>query len=134
VLFRSDFTLAPDAGRFEPGSLNSAGIYSLGASLDILREAGTKTIFARISELVDILADGLAQRGLFLLSSLERNERSGILVFTTRARDKVVYHELRQKGVIASLRGGGIRLSPHFYNNEEDAEAFFRALDESLKA
>ena len=67
-----------------------------------------------------------------ILSSLEERERSGILIFTTKDRDKELFDIFRRNKVAVSLRGGGIRVSPHCYNNEEDVQRFFDVLDEAL--
>jgi selenocysteine lyase/cysteine desulfurase len=128
---RIDFTLRPDAARFEPGSLNTAGIYGLAASVELLSGIGIALIFKKICSLIDELAEGLVGRGLRILSWLGEKERSGILVFTTGEKDKEVYEHLRRNKIITSLRGGGIRLSPHFYNNEEDVRRFFEVLDKT---
>lgn len=128
---RIDFTLRPDAARVEPGSLNTAGIYALGASVELLSGIGIDLVFERISSLIDEFAEGITRRGFRILSWLGEKERSGILVFTTGEKDKEVYEHLRRNNIITSLRGGGIRLSPHFYNNEEDVRRFFDALDKT---
>jgi len=31
-------------------------------------------------------------------------------------------------GVVVTARGGGVRMSPHFYNSEEEVEIFLKAL------
>jgi selenocysteine lyase/cysteine desulfurase len=83
----------------------------------------------------NLLAADELQKGLpgaaCILSWLGEHERSGILVFTTGKKDKEVYEHLRRNKIITSLRGGGIRLSPHFYNNEEDVRRFFEVLDKT---
>jgi selenocysteine lyase/cysteine desulfurase len=35
---------------------------------------------------------------------------------------------LRAKGIMVNARGGGLRVSPHFYNTEQEIHAFFEAL------
>ena len=128
---RIDFTLRPDAARVEPGSLNTAGIYALGASVELLSGIGIDLIFERISSLIDEFAEGITRRGFRILSWLGEKERSDILVFTTGKKDREIYEHLHKNNIVTSLRGGGIRLSPHFYNNEEDVRRFFDALDKT---
>jgi len=131
---RIDFTFLPHAGRFETGSLNTAGIYALDASLDLLMSVGLQEIFERVLYLLDLFIEGLQTRGLKILSSLRDDERSGILIFSTGDRDRDVVAFLKERAVITSLRGGGIRVSPHFYNNEDDVARFLAVLDEAVKA
>ena len=40
-----------------------------------------------------------------------------------------VRESLRLQGTMVNVRGGGIRVSPHFYNTEEELSEFFRQLD-----
>ena len=51
----------------------------------------------------------------------EEKRRSGIKVFRQENAQKIVM-KLEKKGIIVSARGEGIRVSPHFYNNEEDID------------
>jgi selenocysteine lyase/cysteine desulfurase len=46
---------------------------------------------------------------------------------------KTVSNKLQQKGIFVSPRIGGLRLSPHFYNTEEEAVALVKALREVTK-
>ena len=71
-----------DAGRFEPGTQDIAGISAYGASLSLLEEIGAQEVARRIFAVVDILAAGLAERGLPVVSPLTSEERSGILAFS----------------------------------------------------
>ena len=37
--------------------------------------------------------------------------------------------ELNRRGFIVRVRGGGIRVAPHFYNDEDDIDRFLVALE-----
>jgi selenocysteine lyase/cysteine desulfurase len=37
---------------------------------------------------------------------------------------------LREKRIMVNARGGGLRVSPHFYNTEEELIRLFTALDQ----
>ncbi|MFL6655625.1 MAG: aminotransferase, partial [Sulfurifustis sp.] len=61
-----------------------------------------------------------------LLTSPDPGRYAGIVTFRHRHRPSPDVHaELRARQVICALRGGGIRFSPHFYN---DIEQLDRAL------
>ncbi len=130
VFHEIDFTLLPTAERFEHGSINTGGLYPLAIALDMLENAGMDRVFRRILDINDLLVQGIEERNMKVLSPMNEAERSGILIFTT-GRDEELFKHLTKRGLVASLRGGGIRLSPHCYNNEEDVERFFAALDEA---
>jgi len=62
---------------------------------------------------------------LQILSPIEeRKYRSGIVLFKiTKKKPVGVVQELEKKNkIIVSARGKGIRVSTHFYNNEEDID------------
>jgi cysteine desulfurase/selenocysteine lyase len=118
-----------DARRFEPGSLNLLGIHGLGVALSLLLEAGVARIFQRVLAVNDLFVQGLRERGLKIVTPLERPSRSGILSFVPKADPEKTFAMLMEEKIMVSERKGLIRLSPHFYNNEADVKRFFDVLD-----
>lgn len=119
----------PSAARFEAGTPNLGGILGLGASAGLIEELGTRRIEERILELTDSLAKGLASRGYEVLSPWNESERSGILLFRASPRSpEEICAALGQKGIIVAVRNGGVRVSPHYYNNVSDIQRFLEAL------
>ncbi|MDO3378928.1 aminotransferase class V-fold PLP-dependent enzyme [Geoalkalibacter halelectricus] len=131
--FELHFQLREDAALFEPGTLNLAGIFGLGAALDLLAEVGAATVRARVFALYDQLAAGLEERRLPVTSPRAPEQRAGLLFFAPPGSPETLFRALLRRGVMLSLRNGRLRLSPHFYNNEADVAAFFTALDDWLK-
>ena len=123
------FEPRPDAAKFEPGSPSVLGTYALGAAIDLLLEIGPEHIEHRVFELTDRLADGLRRRGAEIVSPWGDDERSGIVVFRLGDDPKRLCTELIRQGFIVRVRGGGIRIAPHFYNSEDDIDRLLAALD-----
>ena len=48
-----DFRLSPDARRFEPGSFNTVGLASFGASLELILSVGVERIWERVRRLTE---------------------------------------------------------------------------------
>ena len=124
--------LKPGGARFEEGAYNVAGISGFRGCLELILEAGIERISSRILELTDLLAEGLKSRGWSVLSPREvPEERSGIVLTT---RDGVDFEALPQRldarGIVASARGGALRLSPHGYNTVDEIERVLAALSE----
>lgn len=126
---RYHMDLQPTAGRFEEGTPNTAGIFALGAAVDLLLELGTDNIGKRVLELTAELTAALDAQGATLLSPRSPDERSGIVSFRWSDEDpKRTAARLRKAGVFCAVRRGGVRASPHFYNDASDLERLLRAL------
>ncbi|HTV47274.1 MAG TPA: aminotransferase class V-fold PLP-dependent enzyme [Phycisphaerae bacterium] len=124
-----NFTLRPDAKRFECGSYNIPGILGLGASLEVILKIGIDAISRRVLALTDRLIAGLTQKGYKIVSSRRPGETSGIVSFTAMHQEysKIVSALDAQKIIIAQ-RVGRLRVSPHFYNTLEDIDRLLAAL------
>ena len=57
-----------------------------------------------------------------------RDEWSGITTVACAGPPEAEVTRLRAAGIIASPRGGGVRLSPHFYSDEDDVARCVGAL------
>ncbi len=116
-----DFTLRADAQRFEEGSLNIMGIYALGAAVSQILEMDIQNIEARVLGLTDLLIEKLSERGYQIVSSLISAERSGIVCFRSQEHSsRELCRLLTGRGIIVSDRAQSVRVSPHFYNSEEE--------------
>jgi selenocysteine lyase/cysteine desulfurase len=124
-----DFTLKPHAGRWEGGAPNVPGITALGASLELLLNAGIGNVERRVLELTDYLCDRAVSLGWRVFSSREPGEKSGIVSLTHPAlpADEVV-RRCRAAGVIVNNRAGRVRVSPHAYNTEAEIDRLFDAV------
>lgn len=117
---RRDWQPARSARRFECGSPNMLGATALEASLALLDEVGMARVATLIeARIAQLQASIVTLPGARLLSPREPERRGGILTFTLNDRDNAaLFESLRQNQVVCALRGGGIRLSPHFYTAE----------------
>jgi len=118
-----DLTLRPDAQRFEEGSLNIMGIYALEAAVEFILEIGIQNIETRLLKLTGLMIEKLKEKGYRIVSSLIPEERSGIVCFRSQTHSSAeLCHLLTENKVIVSDRAESVRLSPHFYNSEEEIE------------
>ncbi|MBI4552479.1 MAG: aminotransferase class V-fold PLP-dependent enzyme [Candidatus Latescibacteria bacterium] len=124
-----DFTLAPDARRFECGTLNTVGIYGLGAALELILDVGIEVIEERLRVLTDGLIEGLRRKDYRILSPRGDDEWSGIVTFASdRYSVQDLHKTLRSQNIITARRGGGVRVSPHYYNTEDELRRVVEAL------
>ncbi len=133
--FTYDQPLREDAGRLEGGSNNWIAQVMLGAALDLLESAGTERIEARTLALAQSLRDGLRERGYQVTSPLAPAERSQIVTIgwgaerDDAAATAVVERLAAEAQVVISARNGQLRISPHFYNTEDEIVRLLDHLD-----
>ncbi|UCD34622.1 MAG: aminotransferase class V-fold PLP-dependent enzyme [Nitrospiraceae bacterium] len=129
---RRGWSAARTARRFECGSPNMLGIHALSASLSLLLEAGMKTIEQEVLSRTEHLFDRVSSsQGLELITSHGQGRYAGIVTLgSTTADNAALYEHLTRHHVVCAFRGGGIRLSPHFYTPLEKID---EALDNLLR-
>ena len=118
-----DMSLRRDAGRYEPGTLNTIGCFGLHASLALILEIGVEAIAAQVRALGDRLAEGARARGYEVLGERTAQNSAGIVSIRKPGVDARVTHaELRRKQITSASRPGWVRLSPHFYISPADID------------
>jgi selenocysteine lyase/cysteine desulfurase len=124
-----DLRLRRDAAKLEAGSLNVMAIHGLGAAVELALEVGLEEIESRLGLLTDALVAGLSERGRPCLGRREPARPSGIVTFVPHGDPERVRQELWSRGVVARSRFGGLRLSPHHYQDDGDIARFFERYD-----
>jgi cysteine desulfurase/selenocysteine lyase len=122
---RIDLRIKPTASRYEGGAANMAGQIGLAASLGLLRELGVSPDASPVAECVLDIArhasSELLKIGANILSPQIAGHNSGIVTFSIPGIEPMPLREkLMATGVVVSCRGGGVRISAHGYNNEDD--------------
>jgi len=81
---RRDLSWRDDARRYECGTLNTVGVYGLGAAVNLLLEIGIPNIAERVLDLTERLRGGLMAQGHSVFGPRAREEASGIVSFVPR--------------------------------------------------
>jgi len=118
------------AARVELGCPHFAGMFSLGASLDLINEVGIDNIQTRALELNRYLTSCLMENEWDVLSPLRDDGMRSAETLVAIEEPHEVVRKLFQCGVIVTEKPGGIRVATHFLNNEEDIDRLMRALSE----
>lgn len=117
------------ARRLEGGMPNVTGIAGLGASIDLLHTAGIPAIWSHVDRLCDLACAGLTSIGATVLSDRSAEGRSGIIaVHVDGPPIPLLAKQLQAEGVVVSARAGGLRISPHGYNNALDIDQLVNAV------
>jgi cysteine desulfurase/selenocysteine lyase len=97
--------------------------------LDFIQEVGIENIYSRVLILTDRIISGLRIKGIEIITPVNTiSERSAIIMFTMGSADanKILYAKLLVQNIIVTLRDGLIRISPAFFNTEEEIDRFLR--------
>lgn len=124
-----DMALRQDAGRYEPGTLNTIGCFGLRASIELLLEVGVGEIAPVVQNLGDRIAAGVRALGCEILGERTPETAAGIVSFRKQGlTDREIVHRLRAAGISAAPRAGWVRTSPHFYISPREIDRFLEAL------
>jgi cysteine desulfurase/selenocysteine lyase len=116
-----------DARRYEAGTANLVGLAGMGAALDLLLELGIENIAAELLRKRAWVVPALQAKGYEVLQASAPPECvGGMISFHKPGTDLAPIHAgLLEKNILTSLRSDRagnkyIRLSPHFYNTDEE--------------
>lgn len=110
--------LKDSAEKYEGGGLPFPLLYAMEASVNMMLEIGPEQIEKRVLELA-----GAARERLMALGADAPETGSQIVAAKFPGHDPSrLARELKAQRVLVAARHGFLRVSPHFYNNEEDLD------------
>lgn len=127
-------TFRRDARRYEPGSLNLAGVVGLRAALELIFELGIEEIESRVLVLARRTIACGAEAGFSVMGPSGEAGVSPIVSLSAKQREVAKIHAMLDgAGIITSLRRGrdgtqSLRISPHFYNREDEITQVFERI------
>ena len=137
----NDYRFVSEARRFElGGTANYPGAIALAASVGLINDLGTATIWEHIRGLTDHLIDGLRSLDVEVVTPPEHGSRSGIVTFSagSAGRNIALMQRLLDRRILVSVRYtsqvGGVRVSCHFFNSQADIDRLLAALAEILRS
>lgn len=126
-LTQDDLVYHEGARRYEAGTHNFLGLHGLKAALELVQEVGVGSIAAELARKRLWLVSELVAKGYTVLhGDAHADNAGGITSFHRNGTDMRALHQrLKEAGVSTSHRilpGGQavVRLSPHFYNTDEE--------------
>jgi len=122
----------PDTAiKYEGGMQNFPGIYAMGAVADLFESLGHTAIQDRVQAIAAATRETLRAAGAELLSDQHPYYDSPIICGRFEGVDASrLAVELHQRRITVAARHGRLRVSPHFFNNEEDLARLADALNE----
>jgi selenocysteine lyase/cysteine desulfurase len=115
------------ASRFESGTPPVPNAYAALAALELLDRVGYAAVGRQVDRLVARYASAAADAG-FVVRTPAAAAIRGPLVVVQSADAPALVQKLAARGIIASCRGNGLRVSFHAYNTDADVDAVIDAL------
>lgn len=116
------------AEKYEGGGLPFHLLYAMEASVNWMLEIGPEAIEQRVMELATSARSMLRSLGAHV-----EDTGSQIVIAGFEGMDaSAIARALREQKVVIAARHGRLRISPHFYNNDEDLMRLERALKKLL--
>jgi selenocysteine lyase/cysteine desulfurase len=140
------YALRPDARRFETWEKNYAARFGLGVAVDYALDLGLDAIRARCRHLADGLRSELERVPRLTLHDLGR-DRAAIVSFSIEGfASDAIRSDLSKQGINVSVSKPGstlldararrlpavLRVSPHYYNSEDEIDRFVTALKDVI--
>jgi kynureninase len=122
----------PTARRFETGTHPAPISFIARGGLEIISEVTPERIRARQHELQEHLISRADAADLPVRTPRDPSTRGGVVNIGVGEQAAKIAEALYERDVCVDSRGDGIRVSPHFFNTEEDIDRLFEALSAIL--
>ena len=123
---------ADGAERFQSGTPNIPSLYAARAGYEIVAEIGVPAIREKSLRLTRRIIDHATRAGYTINTPVDDFERGGAVILDVPNGEAVSKDLLRRNIIIDYRPEAGIRISPHFYNNEEDVDDAMKVLDDVI--
>lgn len=127
-----NYALMPGARRFEVGNYNFIAATAVEPGLNLINKVSTPAIERRVLGLGERMIEGLQRIGIPVFSPEPGVHRGHIVAIgdaiggqhdtTDNAAMQSLYDEFSENGIRITIRRGLLRVSCHFYNNEDDVD------------
>jgi cysteine desulfurase / selenocysteine lyase len=123
--------LKSDGAAYENSTLNTLGMIGMNEVIRFFMELGIQNIYNHIIAVQDRFIELLDKSKYRIESDLNPEHRSNILLFSyiNQSRNAEIQKSLAEKNIYIAVREKYLRLSPHIYNNYEDAELLAKELN-----
>ena len=116
------------ASRAEIGCPHFAGVFALGASIELMQSIGIENIQSHVLELNQKLTSRLAESGWKVLSPLQEERFRSAETLVAAENPAKVVAQLAEQKILVTEKPQGIRVATDLFNNDDDIARLIRAL------
>jgi kynureninase len=119
--------------RFAQGTPSIPALYSALPGLQIIEDVGIETIARESRRRTEWMVEFALEQGWTLNSPREVKDRGGSVMIKVDHGPEMVELLAKRKVFVDSRPGVGLRISPHFFNTDEEVEEAMRIVSELMK-
>ncbi len=131
-----EYRFPDNARKFEiGGTANYPGGIGLAESLKTVNSLGIDKVEEYVLDLGEYVFGELEKLGINVVSKRDRKNRSGIIIFkcfNDHQKNREILEKMLDRKIYLAMRFtsnvGGLRVSPQYYNNKDDVDAFIDTL------
>lgn len=121
---------ARSARRFESGTPNVSALYACLAGIRYLKAIGLNEVYQQVAHLTKLIATETSQRNWKLVTP-SAADCHGAMMAIASSDAPLLVNRLAAENIVVSERDNNLRVSPHFYNNDEDIGRLVAALEKN---
>ncbi len=126
-------TLHDSSEKYEGGMMDFSSLYAMRASISLMEEIGPAVTEQRVLQLAGEVRRQMVALGAELYPREEPCLPSQIVLAKLPGVDVSAFaKQLQSEGIIVSARKGYLRVSAHFYNDEQDIEKLAAAVKRNM--
>ncbi|MDA8204635.1 MAG: aminotransferase class V-fold PLP-dependent enzyme [Thermaerobacter sp.] len=115
------------ARRFQTGTPAIPAAFAASAGLSLINEISVAKAFHHVEALAQRAQDALSEQGWQFFSPADPQYRGPQVTIHAEDAERIAAH-LSSQRIFVSPRGDAVRISLHFYNNQEDIDRVVDAL------
>lgn len=123
------FELSPTARRFESGTPSIPNVYGAVPGFQLLQKIGMDEVARHIRSLTQQLLRSASEMGIVAKTPADS---AGPLVVLQSRNSTLLVQKLAERGIVASNRYDGLRISFHVYNTTDDVDAVTEILKKNI--
>jgi len=116
------------AFKFLNGTPHLPALYAVKAGYEIIREVGVENIRQRSLALTERIVQRANENGFQINSPLNSEKRGGTVIVQLKNSQQITKELLKRDFLIDWRPNAGIRISPHFYNTEDEVDAIMEEI------
>src|SRR6185369_12561965 len=116
------------SARAELGCPHFAGVFALGASIELMQSIGMANIEARALDLNRVLTANLNEIGWKVLSPLDDERFRSAETLVAAENPATIVADLASQKILVTEKPQGFRVATDVFNNEEDIEQLIHRL------